>query len=121
MQSIALHQDGAVRVHVANSAKDTQEVETNHCAAVTKPIDDTLEELRFGEADGNWGGDTTNFEEWVEEVLKGVGFREYETPEQRLERFGSDQLIFNLGSFILQPRTTLVVLQHVMHTKSLLP
>jgi hypothetical protein len=52
-------------VHVAHSSEDTQEVQTDHGTAVAKPIDDTLKELRLGEANGDWGGDTTDFEERV--------------------------------------------------------
>lgn len=65
MQPVTLHQDRTVRVHVAHSSEDTQEVQTNHGTAVAKPIDDTLKELRLGEANGDWGGDTTDFEERV--------------------------------------------------------
>jgi len=63
VQPVTLHQDGAIRVHIAHSPEDTQEVETNDGTAVAKPINDTLEELRFGKANGDWGGDTTDFEQ----------------------------------------------------------
>jgi hypothetical protein len=101
VQSIALHQHRAVRVHVANGPKDTQEVETNDRATVIEPVNDTLEELRFGKANDDRGGDTADFEKGVEEVFKGVSFRGYEALEQRLKRLQSDQFIFDLGCFIL--------------------
>jgi hypothetical protein len=65
VQPVTLHQDGAVRVHIADSPEDTQEVETDDSTAVAKPIDNTFKELRFGDANGDWSGDTTDFEERV--------------------------------------------------------
>lgn len=103
MQSVALHQNRTIGVHVANSPKDTQEVETNDCAAVIEPVNNTLEELGFGKADGERSRDTTDFEKGIKEVFKGVGFRRYKALEQRLKRLRADQLIFDLGRFILQP------------------
>lgn len=88
-------------MHVANSPKNTQEVETNDRATVIEPVNDTLEELRFGKADDDWDGDTTDFEKGIEEVFKGVSFRGYEALQQRLKRLESDQFIFDLGCFIL--------------------
>jgi hypothetical protein len=52
-------------VHIADSPEDTQEVETDDSTAVAKPIDNTFKELRFGDANGDWSGDTTDFEERV--------------------------------------------------------
>lgn len=90
MQSVALHQHCTVWVHVANGPEDTQEVETNDRTAVVEPVNDALEELRFGKADGERGGDATYFEKGVEEVFKGVGFCGYEALEQRLKRLRAD-------------------------------
>lgn len=59
-----------VRMDVADRAQDAKKVETDKRFAVVQLLNDPLEELRLGDADGDRVGDTAYLPERVEEVLE---------------------------------------------------
>lgn len=79
IDAVALDEHSAVRVDIANGAEDAEKVETDEGLVVTKLLDDALEELRLGDAHCDGAGEATHLEEWVEEVLEGVGLGVDET------------------------------------------
>lgn len=71
-----------IRVDVADRAQDAQQVEAHDGLARAELVDEPLEELRFGDANGNVRRYTEDLEERVEEVFEGVRLRLNEAPEE---------------------------------------
>ena len=52
-------------MNVADRLEDPQEIESNERLAMSKPVDNTFEKLRFGDSDGDTCGQTADFQEGV--------------------------------------------------------
>lgn len=61
-------------MNVAYCAQNTQEVEADERFAVVQFLDDPLEELGFGNSDGDGVREPTYLQEWFKEVLEGDRF-----------------------------------------------
>ena len=86
--AVALYEERAVRVDVADGAEDAEEVELHDGFGVGELFGDAAEELGLCDADCDGGRVAADLEEWVEQVLEGACFGGDEIFEERVERLG---------------------------------
>ena len=102
--SVALYEERAVWVDIADGAEDAQQVQLDDRLAVAELLGDAPEELRFGDADGDRRRVAAYFEERVEQVLERACFGRDETLEKRVERLGFRELVLYASRLLLKPK-----------------
>jgi len=88
-------------VHVADGAKDPQQVELHDRLAVAQLLRDAPEELRFGDADRDRSRETTDLEEGIQQILERACFGRDETLEKCVEGLWFGQLVLNTRCLLL--------------------